>query len=336
MTGSIVRQSIVYGMSMQVRMKYIIQIIEVFIIILIVTLSIYAYNQVETLNIMKSNASVERRYHVALVSDTVESYGTDQFLQGIQGSLKDFDAVLETYDAQSTSLEAIFDMILLTDVDGVILKLDHNAAVAQWIDRLKSEGIFVVTVGNDAPNTGRDVYVGTNKYNMGKQASKIALSLFPNENVDVGVVLGPEYEQGETSSPNNFLGGIYDTIGEASAGAVAFVGYSQQMRAEIIVDDILKHFPSVGVVICTDPVDAVRTARVLVDKNKVGALKIIAGGETPELDDSLNQGIISATLIEDYQQLGYMSISYLSQLLKGEEITSYVNIPIEIRLPNAE
>ncbi|MDK2866296.1 MAG: hypothetical protein PWP51_402 [Clostridiales bacterium] len=317
-------------------MKYIIQLIEVFIIILIITLSVYAYNQVEALNIMKRNASVERQYHVALISDTVDSYGTDQFVQGIQGSLKDFDTVFETYDAQSESVEAIFDMIKLTDVDGVILKLDQNAAAAPWIDQLKSEDIFVVTAGNDAPNTGRDVYVGTNKYNMGRQAAKIALSLTSKQQPDVGIVLGPEYEQGETFSPNNFLGGIYDTVGEVDEGAVAYVGYAKQIRAEIIIDDVLKNYPNIAVVICTDPVDAVRAARVLVDKNKVGVLKIIAGGDTPELDDSLDQGIISATLIEDYQQLGYMSIAYLNQLLNGEEITSYVNIPIEIRLPDAE
>jgi len=310
-------------------MKYIVQAIEIAVIILLVSMSVFTYEQVEQASIIKPNEEQIKTYHVAVVTDTTGSYASDQFFEGLTLGANDFDIVYELYDTADYDLETIFDIILVTHIDGVILKLDNNSVATEYALECKSKGIYIETIGNDDLESNRDLYIGTNKFNTGKVAASLVEKAIDRQG-NVAVILGAEYQNTPNQEPNNFLSGIYDTANDNPLFNIVDIRYSDDQRAELIMDIFLKEQSHLKAVVCTDPTDAVRITRVLVDKNKIGSIKIIASGDTPEIRESILNDVIEASIVEDYDELGYLAMENLYSLLSGNGVSSYVSIPVKV------
>jgi ABC-type sugar transport system substrate-binding protein len=82
--------------------------------------------------------------------------------------------------------------------------------------------------------------------------------------------------------------------------------------------------------ICTDPVDVNRIIRVLVDRNRVGDIKVIASGDTDEIIDGIEKNVIAASIVENYEELGRFSVRFFSKLTSGEGVSAYINVPFQI------
>lgn len=310
-------------------MKYVIQILEVVIIVVIIMISIFTYQQVNQSAILKSRSIENRAYHVAVVTDSENTYADNDFFKGLALGMDDFDGVYEIYNTQNDELKDIFDMIIMTDVNGVLVKLDNNTLAEPYVEACHEAGIFVINIGNDSAELLRDVYIGTNKFSTGEKAGQLA-SEAVKENGKIAIVLGNEYQEKEQKNTSNFVSGVYESVSKLALLNVSRIDYTQTRRAEIIMDEILDESPNINVIICTDPVDAIRMTRVLVDRNKVGDIEVISSGDTPDIKESINNQVIYATIVEDYEALGYLSMEYLYQLLNGESVSSYINIPTEI------
>lgn len=310
-------------------MKYKIQIFEITIIVLLIALSIVTYNQVRYSKNNKTSTNEIKTFHVAVISDHVNSYSAERFLRGITESVAANDCVYELYNLETFDLEELSKIIIATKIDGVIINLENNVQAAAFIRTLQENQIKVIAAGNDAPETNRDVYIGTNKYNLGKRAALLAIEATGNTG-NVSVILGSEYEPEQLLSTNNFLNGIYETFQDLALFKLTSIKYSRSARAEIIIDELLRERPRINTVICTDPMDAIRVTRVLVDRNLVGDINIIASGDPPELIDAIQKELIYASVVEDYQELGILSMNNLIKILNGQGVSSYINIPIEV------
>lgn len=187
----------------------------------------------------------------------------------------------------------------------------------------------MINIGNDSAALLRDVYIGTNKFSTGEKAGRLAAEAV-DENGKIAIVLGSEYQENDQQNISNFVSGIYESVSKLALLKVSRIEYSESKRAEIIMDDILDESPNINVIICTDPVDAIRMTRVLVDRNKVGDIEVISSGDTPDIKESINNQVIYASIVEDYEALGYLAMQYLYQLLNGESVSSYINIPTDI------
>lgn len=310
-------------------MKYKIQLIEFIIIILLILLSIVTYNQVRYSENLKGISSEIKRFHVAVISDHISSYSAERFLKGINESVLNNDCVYELYNLKEFEIESLAKIMIATQVDGVVINLENNLQATTLIEELRAGQIKVIAAGNDAPETERDVYIGTNKYNLGKKAALLAIEASGNTG-NVAVILGSEYEPEQPLSAINFLNGIYETYQDMALYKLTHIKYSRDSRAEILIDELLRIRPSINAVICTDPIDAIRVTRVLVDRNLVGDIAVISSGDPPEIIDAIQKELIYASVVEDYQELGILSMNNLIKILNGESVSSYINIPIEI------
>ena len=95
------------------------------------------------------------------------------------------------------------------------------------------------------------------------------------------------------------------------------------------MDEILNDELPINVLICTDPVDVNRIIRVLVDRNRVGDIRIIASGETDEIKDGIEKRSITASIVEDYSEIGSLSVYFMNRIIHDEGVSSYVNVPFE-------
>ena len=130
-------------------------------------------------------------------------------------------------------------------------------------------------------------------------------------------------------STNNFVNGIQDIVSKIDGIELTTIKYSHEKRAELLMDELLDENLIVDVLICTDPVDVNRILRVLVDRNKVGEVKIIASGDTVEIVDGIEKQLITSSIVEDYFEIGSLAANYLIKVIAGERVSTYVNVPFE-------
>ena len=274
-------------------MKYIIQTIEFIIIFVLVVLSVTTFNKINSVPIIKTDDMIPDYRHVAIVTDDVTSYAYDRFVNGVENAKSLYNIVYEIYDVGTLPLEDVFRMISITEVDGVILRLSNNGIATEAINKCAELGIFVITIGNDAPDSNRDVYIGTNKFNLGRHAAQLALEAISNEG-NIGILLGSEYLDESSIATNNFVNGIQEVVSKSEGVSLSTIKYTHTVRAELHMDALLDEVGSVDVLICTDPVDVNRIIRVLVDRNRVGEIKIIASGDTQEILEGIEKELIYA------------------------------------------
>ncbi len=309
-------------------MKAIIKGIEFTIVIALLTLSIVTFNKINQVKLIENESIVSSEFHLAIITDDVDSYAFDKFIAGVDASIEKFGSIYEIYEVGDMTLDDVIDMVIITEVDGVVFRLGDNALASASIDKCKQEGVPVVAVGNDAPESMRDLYIGTNKFNLGRHAANLAIKAISGSG-NVGIILGSEYVDEKAIATNNFVNGIQDIVTKTSGVVLTTITYTKDKRAELLMDELLDLKEPIDVLICTDPVDVNRIIRVLVDRNRVGDLKIVASGDTTEILDGIQKKLITASIVEDYTELGALSVFYLNQVIEGERVSSYINVPFE-------
>ncbi len=198
------------------RTKYI----EAGLILLLLILFGYAFNVTMQINKDISGSGVlgqsdSPRYHFVVISDDVDSYSWKTFIEGAYTETASKEIVIETYEIKDINdkneLKKAFEMAILSKVDGVMVKLSNNELAREEIEVCFKQGIKVITVGNDSPESKRDAYIGTNKFNLGKLTATLLADQY-NEKYDVLLILGSEFTELSGASSNNYLNGLLETF----------------------------------------------------------------------------------------------------------------------------
>ncbi len=314
-----------------------IKIIEGILISFIVLLIAYTVN--ETIVIQKniSNNDIgahekKPEYHFVVISDDVESYSWTTYISSVNDEAKDKSIVIEIYAINDlndkSEIEKTFEIAILSKVDGIMMKLTDNDIVRDEILKCNDMGIKVITIGNDSPESNRDAYIGTNKYNLGKISASLLTSQ-GQQKQDVLLILGSEYKENSGASSNNYLNGIHEEIVQNDLINKLYVEYASQKRADLIVNDSL-YKDHIDAIICTDPIDSLRAVKVLIDLNLVGDVDLIASSNLPEIIEYIKKGTIQSSVVEDYEIMGETSVEVLYQLLNDKRQSAYINIPISV------
>ncbi len=310
--------------------------IELTLLILLVFMILYAF---QTTRLIKSYTGSANplgqdvpQYHFVVISDDTESYSWTMYLTGLQEAAIKKKAVVEICRVEdptsAAQLDKAFEMAELSKVDGILVKLSNNQLAREQILRSHDKGIRVVTLGNDSPDSQRDAYVGTNKFNLGQTTAQIIDSA-NTEPANVLLILSNEFTDQNGASSNSYLNGIHEYNANSPSINSITVEYSAKKRAELIISDRIDR-QKIQTVVCTDPLDALRVVKVLIDLNRVGQIQVIASGDIPEIVDYIKKKTIYASVVEDYGSLGKMSAEALYTLMKNERQSAYINIPIKV------
>ena len=310
-------------------MKIWIRTAELMIVTALLFLSVVSLNRINQINMIEPDAYGSSKGHVVVITDDTQSYAYELFIDGVDKTSKEMGYAYEVYSTESLSLDNISEVVVLTKVDGAIVRLGDNTLATEVIKSFKEAEMKVVVVGTDAPESPRDVYIGTNKFNMGRRVGELASEAINNDG-KIGVILGGEYIESKSIATNNFINGVLDVVSKFENVSLSMIRYSRTTRAELIMDEILDTQDMVDLLICTDPVDVNRIMRVLVDRNRVGDVKIVASGEMPEILDGIKKKMLISSMVEDYNQLGAMATEHLIRVISGERVSTYINVPFEI------
>ncbi|MFL6448585.1 MAG: substrate-binding domain-containing protein [Bryobacteraceae bacterium] len=194
--------------------------------------------------------------------------------------------------------------ILISAADASLMTPDINAALAQ--------GIPVITMDSDAPESKRLFFIGTDNYKAGTLGGKLTAKLLGGKgNVVILTIPG---------QPNlkDRLHGYQDAIAEQSGLKIMQV---VDMKGDpTIAFDTAKQMldaktkDKVDAFVCLEAISCPEVGEVVSRQSDAGKVKVIAMDTDQRTVDLINKGVISATIAQKPYTMGYYGAKLLADL----------------------
>jgi ribose transport system substrate-binding protein len=204
----------------------------------------------------------------------------------------------------------IFRQIVEEHPAGICLSAARPEIFQAAIDQAIAQGIPVICVDADAPNSKRVLYIGTDNFKAGKESLKQMAALVPG-NGSIVVITIPGQRNlddrvaGVAEALKNFpaikLTKILDDKGDARG---AFDQVSELIQKKEKVDGI----------ICLEATGGSGAAEALHRLSMEGKLPIVAFDGDPETLDWIDRGAITATITQKPYVMSYYGLKFLDDL----------------------
>ncbi len=193
-----------------------------------------------------------------------------------------------------------FNIAILSKVDGIIAHSYDKPQFTEVINKAESAGIPVITIDSDSPFSNRSAYIGIDYDYAGKRAGEALMKslkgkahiavLTPNTGNDARIKAFQEIVHSD--------GHVIDTIEKTDSNILGARG---------TIKRVLRQYPDVNYVFCTDYNDTIGVAREIVDLNKSEKIKII-GFECilkDDIDSEMQTYIYTGTIFASIVQNPY-------------------------------
>lgn len=261
----------------------------------------------------------------------------DQLMEGLSGRLSELSVYGITLVERRTDFDpdeqlAAINSLEEEEISGLILSPYNDWKIRDKVNALAENGIPTVTVNTDIPDSKRIAYVGTDDEKDGRAAAEL-MSLITGGQAKLGIVTGS----------NNIL--------SHEARVLSFRDYLSKNTPGIKIlgvienhdDDDLSYDGVMGFLHSHPDIDAFYfTAggvhggcRALEDQKPATAPKVVTFDDIPSHREMLEKGIITATICQQPERQGELSLSLLmNTLLTGqapEHPLHHVELSIKIR-----
>jgi ribose transport system substrate-binding protein len=211
--------------------------------------------------------------------------------------------------------------ILISAADASLMTPDINSALAQ--------GIPVLTMDSDAPDSKRLFFIGTDNYKAGTLGGKLTAKLLGGKG-NIVVLTIP-------SQPNlkDRLHGFQDAIAEQQGLKVAQV---VDMKADpTIAFDTAKQMldgkNKVDAFVCLEAISCPEVGEVVSRQNLGGKVKVIAMDTDQRTVDLIQKGVISATIAQKPFTMGYYGAKLLDDLHHNKPSSLTANFGQDAKSP---
>jgi ribose transport system substrate-binding protein len=193
---------------------------------------------------------------------------------------------------------------------GICLSAARPEIFQAEIDKAMAQGIPVICVDADVPDSKRVMYIGTDNFKAGRESLKqMAALLQDHGSVAVITITGQrnldDRVAGVADALTNFPGikltKILDDKGDAKT---AFEQVSELIQKKDKIDGI----------ICLEATGGSGAAGALQHLNMPGKLQIVAFDDDPETLDWIDRGVITATITQKPYVMSYYGLKFLDDL----------------------
>jgi ribose transport system substrate-binding protein len=213
-----------------------------------------------------------------------------------------------TYDPNGEV--GIFRQVVEQNPAGICLSAARPEIFREDIDKAVAQGIPVICVDADVPDSKRVMYIGTDNFKAGRESVKRIATLVSHQGNFVVVTIPGQRNMddrlaGVADALKNFpalkLTKILDDKGDARS---AFDQVSTLLQKKEKVDGI----------ICLEATGGSGAAEALHRLNMEGKLPIVAFDNDPETLDWIDRGVISATITQKPYVMSYYGLKFLDDL----------------------
>jgi ribose transport system substrate-binding protein len=218
--------------------------------------------------------------------------------------------------------------IMVQGFDGVAISPINPDAMTGTFETVASK-MPLVTTDSDAPKSPRKVYVGTNNVEAGKTAGNTAIEALKAAGITKGkaaLFVGRIDMQNAIERKK----GIDETLGKMPGIEIlpVFIDKTDRAVAKKNVEDALARYPDLVLVMgiwsyngpCA--ADAVRTS------TRAKKPILVVFDEEEETLKGVQDGLISATIVQKPFEFGYQSVRALKEIKEGKTLPSAIDTGI--------
>lgn len=291
----------------------------------------------------KALAAGKKKLRIAFCSPKGQQY---VIYENIRKGVAAKKAELEQLGVHIVSIEADRDhppspqeldrLVAEFDCDGLVVVPGRDALIRALMDKARDQGIPMVFYNVDDQSHERLCHVGCDYAKSGRMAAGLATMCLSAEHVARLAILtvGEETSSGTYPSYMNRVEGFRSEIRETSPNVeivgAFFLGHDVFDAYERI-KEILKEHPDLELVYLVNPGDysACRAIRKLAGKRRI---RIITNDLTTEVMPYLKDGTVSATISQDPERQGSVSLQILFDWLvwgkRPEQDIQYTDLHI--------
>ncbi len=270
----------------------------------------------ETGNVPAPPPEPTEEYVLIGISTGVEYWNATQ--EGLQDAATEL-GVKGTFDGppdQNPEAQAnIMERIAARQPAGIMIAPGNPDMLTSYINKAMEQGIPVICIDTDAPESNRIAYFGTDNYNAGVTGARALADLIGGEG-KVCISSRPgqwnldERERGyrETFEKEFPKIKVVATIDDETKYAVG------QQRAGAILN---QHPDLAGFAGC-NAASGPGVARAVKDAGKVGEVKVVAMDADKAILDLIEEGVIQASVAQRQYRMAYIGVRYLYGLNHGK------------------
>lgn len=273
-------------------------------------------------------------YHFYFIAQSATDPFWQKVEEGAKQAAKDYNVYVEYVSPRFSNAHEAYkylDIATISDVDGIITYVPRLDSYSESIDIAYEKNIPVITIDSDATSSKRQVYIGSNSYTFGNEAAKLILEATAG-NAKIAIISNEDIGK-DTLEYDLKMKGFFDFLKEQPRMKIEKV-YTSQMgviSAEEITQEIISNYPDINAILTLSASDTVGCARLIVDRNRVGKIKLVGTGSSDKINDYINKGIIHSTIESDGYSIGYKSIETMININKGIYSPTYIYTQINIQ-----
>jgi ribose transport system substrate-binding protein len=219
--------------------------------------------------------------------------------------------------------------------DGIAISPRSPIEQSRLISEMAAD-LFVVTVDNDAPQSVRHCYVGTNNLSAGKMAVELIERALPNGG-KIALFVGDNERQNARDRREaiiSLLSGVEDDPRAVDgaldqpidAGKYTLVGtYLDGGSPKMAVSNVkqaLQDHPDLACLVALYDYNGTACHDALAEVGKLGKVKIVAFDENETTLKGIENGEIVGTVVQDPFRYGYESVRLLAQMNNDKTLLS--------------
>ncbi len=258
------------------------------------------------------------RYRFTLVSPIADYPYWDTVREGMETASQTYGVDTQYVGPEEINGEAqlkYIEMAIAAQVDGIITMALDEETFTPVINKAAEQGIPVVLVDTDAPDSHRSYYVGTSNYAAGQVAGK-AIGKMLDGHGTIGIITGAN----NAENLNERIRGFQQAISQFAALNIVSIAptNSDLLKAKEKTKSMLEDYPNLDAIFGISSTDILGAAQVVVEKDMVGDILLLGFDDLEETLQYIEDGVIYGTVAQSPYNMGYQSVELLTKILDGE------------------
>ncbi|MGN7358995.1 substrate-binding domain-containing protein [Paenibacillus sp. SAF-054] len=192
------------------------------------------------------------------------------------------------------------------------------------MNKAVEQGIPVLAVDADEPDSRRLAYVGTDNLEAGKQMGELVLE---ENSGSIGVIIGSEMADNQRLRLEGFRSAISNKpglkIADVRSSNISRIGAAKQTEA------MLKQHGDIRVIVGFSALDAAGILEGIQAAGKEG-IRVYGFDDMEATRKGIGEGTIRASIVQQPAEIGAASVRLLDQVFRGKKISGQHFVPANI------
>lgn len=289
-----------------------------------------AYRNQELIHqLSKSEVDHGTQTHIMLISQELNNPYWRMVGQGAADAAAETGIVLQYIAPLRIDVEEqaiLLEKAIASKVDAILIQGVHGLSYSQLIDKAVDQGIPVITVDADSPDSKRITYVGTDNLESGRVLGEL-VTKYKSSDAKIGVIMGSNLAVNQMLR----LEGFRSVISAHKGLEIVDIRNSNISRIEAAqrAIEMLDMHPELDTMVGLSALDAVGILQGLKNIGR-SDIAIFSFDGLEETKEAIARGEIIATVAQKPYVMGYYALSLAQQVIQGKQIPHNHFIEVEV------